>query len=419
LKAILQILQAALVGLLLVCPLFADIKPGTYKLARAVTLENLEGAKVMDLSTGDTIQLLGFSGGKGLVRLSKGISGYISLTPEEGLFVGVAKSAVQSVAGPAEGKAWTVPGLDLTLQSIPAGNFLMGSPEDEPGHYDGGQLPTRVTITHAFWLGKFVVTQAQWKSVMATDQVEQARRMLASERGIRATAGLPVRTLDEALGNVGEDYPICCVSWDEAVAFCRKLNQREQDAGRLPPGYEYRLPTSQWEYACRAGTAESTYAGKLRIVNHLAASQPNDVTFAWNNDRLDGSVLDAIAWYGGNSAEGTTGRRMYAVGGQFDSGEPIGPKPVGHKQSNPWGLYDMLGNVTQWCSDWDGPDPEEKTTDPTGPKSGVARVAYGSSWTSRACDVRAARRWYQQPNERDSSLGFRLALVPAPSTDIP
>lgn len=151
----------------------------------------------------------------------------------------------------------------------------------------------------------------------------------------------------------GADRPAENVSWDDSQVFIEKLN-------RLVRGGGFRLPTeAEWEYACRAGTTGS-HAG----------------------------MLDAMAWYGGN-AGGTT-------------------QPVGTKQPNAWGLYDMHGNVWEWCQDWFGEYPGE-VTDPSGPPSGSNRVYRGGCWFNRDRDCRSALRWAYHPSYRDYDLGFRLA----------
>jgi len=300
----------------------------------------------------------------------------------------------------------TVPGVDLVLQPIPAGTFLMGSPADEPGRDPDEGPQTKVTITKAFWLGKYAVTQGQWKTLMGTDAVEQARRMLADDtiynfgtpKTVRDLLGVAKDTDPKKLiGNVGEDYPIYWVSWDEATAFCRKLTEQERSAERLPTGYEYRLPTeAQWEYACRAGTTEATYAGKMEIKGEKNAP-----------------VLDAIAWYGGNSSVGYIGHGFSTTSWaekQYPGGD-AGPREVGGKQPNAWGLYDMLGNVNQWCGDWYADKlPGGDATDPAGPPSGSSRVAGGGSWDRGAAFCRSARRNYGGPGARSISVGFRVAL---------
>jgi len=287
----------------------------------------------------------------------------------------------------------------------------MGSPADEPGRYDDEGPQTQVTISKAFWIGKYVVTQGQWKTLMGTDQVEQARRMLADDTLYDFGGEQPQTIRDHlgatkdadpnaAIGNAGDNYPIYCVSWDEAVAFCRKLTEQERSAGRLPAGYEYRLPTeAEWEYVCRAGTKEATYAGKMEIKG--ARNAP---------------VLDSISWYGGNSSEGYTGRGFSTADWaekQYPGGD-AGPRQVGGKQPNAWGLYDMLGNVNEWCGDWYADKlPGGSVTDPHGPEEGSDRVIRGGGWNEDARDVRAAARNGYEPGSRHHFLGFRVALAPS------
>jgi formylglycine-generating enzyme required for sulfatase activity len=166
---------------------------------------------------------------------------------------------------------------------------------------------------------------------------------------------------------LGKDVPVEQVSWDDAMMFCQKLTAQERAAGRLPTGYIFTLPTeAQWEYACRAGTT-GPYAGKL----------------------------DAIAWYRDNSS-GTT-------------------HPVGTKQANTWGLYDMHGNVCEWCADWYGESyPGGSVTNPLGPASGTYRVFRGGGWNFVAAGCRSAFRPKGWPRLRYYYLGFRVALSSGP-----
>jgi formylglycine-generating enzyme required for sulfatase activity len=169
---------------------------------------------------------------------------------------------------------------------------------------------------------------------------------------------------DNPAGFPGDDRPVEKVSWDDAMEYCRKLTERERAAGRLPEGYGYTLPTeAQWEYACRAGTT-GDYAGNL----------------------------DEMGWYVRNS------------GNQ--------PHPVGQKQANAWGLYDMHGNVWEWCSDWYGNYPSGSVTDPKGAASGSLRVYRGGSWIGVASGCRSAHRLGNGAGVRNGDLGFRLAFVP-------
>jgi len=170
--------------------------------------------------------------------------------------------------------------------------------------------------------------------------------------------------------HTGDWQPVERVSWDEAVEFCRRLTEMDRKKGRISAQQEYRLPTeAEWEYAARAGTVGARYT--------------------WGDKNVAVS-LDLIAWYSGNS------------GGH--------PHVVMEKFPNAWGLYDMLGNVYEWCSDWYGVTPTESVTDPTGPGSGSNRVYRGGSWYGDARTARSAFRHWYDPGFRSSVLGFRPAL---------
>jgi formylglycine-generating enzyme required for sulfatase activity len=161
----------------------------------------------------------------------------------------------------------------------------------------------------------------------------------------------------------GSQNPVENVSWDDAVKFCRKLSERPEE--KLA-GYEYRLPTeAEWEYACRAGTTTA-------------------YSFGDSN-----SELGDYAWYDKNSGNTT--------------------HPVGGKKPNPWGLYDMHGNVFEWCQDGYGDYPSGSVTDPTGAASGSYRVLRGGSFGAQTSNVRSADRGYNLPFDRFYSYGFRPA----------
>ncbi len=165
--------------------------------------------------------------------------------------------------------------------------------------------------------------------------------------------------------------PVEQVSWDDCQRFCSKLEA-------LVPGLGARLPSeAEWEYACRGGTTGATWVGELDLQGSKARA------------------IDPIAWYSGNSESST--------------------HPVGQKQANPFGLYDMLGNVWEWCEDWDGPYVSGFAIDPQGPRAGSYRVFRGGSWSSHARLVRAAFRLWYSPGGRYDYLGFRLARGLAPS----
>ena len=246
-------------------------------------------------------------------------------------------------------------GVELVMVKIKAGSFVMGSPKGELGRKaDEGQH--RVTLTKDFWIGKFEVTQSQWFAVM---QAYPGRFLVSSKKK-------------------GGNYPIYYVSWKDARRFCITMNMFHRD--KLPRGYRFDLPTvAQWEYACRAGTTTALNNGK-----NLTCAKGNCPN------------LNETCWYKHN-------RR-----GEFSEAHE-----VGKKVPNAWGLYDMHGNVAEWCWDVEGNYPLEEVTDPTGP--GTITTYYkneirGGSFYSEPEGCRsAARESYDVAN---SFVGFRLAIVP-------
>ena len=254
-------------------------------------------------------------------------------------------------------KNMTIPLSDtvsLDMIWIEPGTFIMGSPEDELGRSDD-ETQHEVTLTQGYWLGKYEVTQAQYEAVMGTNP--------ASGSGY----------------GVGANYPVYFVTWYNAMSFCEKLTASEKAAGRLPEGYEYTLPTEvQWEYACRAGTTTALNSGKNLTDDYEC---PNMSEVGWY-------------WYNAGTYEDTS-------------------HPVGQKQPNAWGLYDMHGNVCEWCLDWYGENyPTEAVIDPKGPATGSYRVLRGGSWRYIADFCRSAYRYYIDPDSGCNHGGFRVALSP-------
>ena len=236
--------------------------------------------------------------------------------------------------------------VDLEMIWIKPGTFTMGSPEDELGRFDD-EVQHPVTLTRGYWLGKYEVTQAQYKAVMGTNPSHFT----------------------------GDNNPVDTVSWDDAMEFCKKLTEIEKVAGRLPEGYKYTLPTeAQWEYACRAGTTTALNSGKNL------------------SDKVECPEMDEVGWYDHNCGQKT--------------------HPAGQKLPNAWGLYDMHGNLWEWCLDWEGDYPTEAVSDPTGPGTGRYRVIRGGSWYSWACSCQSALRFSYDSGKGDDDSGFRVALAP-------
>lgn len=236
------------------------------------------------------------------------------------------------------------PAPTTNLVWIPPGTFTMGSPSTEVGRNGDEGPQTQVWISRGFWMGKYEVTQREYQQVMGSNP----SRFQESDR-------LPVET----------------VSWTEAVDYCARLTARERDAGRLPAGYVYRLPTeAEWEYACRAGTA---------------------TRFSYGDDLTYG-LLNGFAWSNVNSRGKT--------------------HTVGEKSPNRWGLFDMHGNVWEWCADWYDGYPGGALTDPKGPGSGSHHVFRGGSWVNEARASRSAFRDAGVLSRRDDHIGFRAVLAP-------
>ncbi len=295
--------------------------------------------------------------------------------------------------------AWTVPELGLKLKRIPAGEFSMGSPADEMCRRDD-ETPHTVTISKPFYMGIYEVTQREfYKLMMPPDynyETWQFRRGPLHEGSafcFRYPTDNGLIFKERATGwKLTDMNPMECVTWERAMAFCDKLTEIEAGAGRLPDGYVYRLPTeAEWEYACRAGTkgpynVEANYT-KIREI----------VKFAW---------IDDFLWVN------------------------FGTRAVGTRNPNAWGLYDMHGNVYEWCLDWYAPYPKGKTTDPSGSATGKEKVVRGGCFAGYDTEkgavpeeealarsihpfMRSASRYSVPPDLGYLAIvGFRVVLAP-------
>lgn len=219
--------------------------------------------------------------------------------------------------------------VQIDLVRIPPGEFTMGSPQDEEGHAPNEAPALRVRLSKAFYLGRFEITQAQYRAVMGV-----------------------------APGGAEEDMlPVSQITYADAREFCRRLSSAAN--------VDVRLPTeAQWEYACRAGTQARYCSGSAE------------------------ADLERVAWYSGN-AQGKA-------------------HPVGQKQPNAWGVYDMLGNVWEYCADFVDDYATMASADPIGcvtPRHGAMR---GGGWMHGPEESRAATRFIS--NDMFGGAGFRIAV---------
>ena len=276
--------------------------------------------------------------------------------------------------------------IGMKLALIPGGDFLMGSPASEVGRYDG-ESQHRVRITKPFYMGIHEVTVGQFKRfVAATNYKTEAETDGNGGWGYEKSAGVTQDVKYNWRNHVKynwrnhgfpqvDAHPVINVSWNDSVAFCTWLSRAE--------GVEYRLPTeAEWEYACRAGTNTMYYHGN-DAEGLAAVGNVIDRSF-----QKDFPEADAIA---------------------ADDGF-VSASPVGRFRANGFGLYDMHGNVFEWCSDWYGEDyyDSSPTSDPTGPSEGSRRVDRGGSWDAAADRCRSAFRSRVLPSYRFDDLGFRV-----------
>jgi formylglycine-generating enzyme required for sulfatase activity len=243
-----------------------------------------------------------------------------------------------SKSKPIKNKPWTLPGLSMKFVYVPPGSFSMGSNDSDS--YSSERPVHRVIISRGYWIGKYEVTQSEYQLIIGSNPSKFK----------------------------GSNNPVDKVSWNDAVKFCQKLTARERDDGRLPSGFEYRLPTdAEWEFAARGGT-------KSRGYKFSGSDNANNV-----------------AWYLSNSRGET--------------------HEVGTKSGNELGLYDMSGNVWEWCHDWRRSYNSSSLTDPMGPQTGTSRVYRGGSWVRSAASSRSTYRSSKQPGRARDDLGFRVVLA--------
>jgi formylglycine-generating enzyme required for sulfatase activity len=293
----------------------------------------------------------------------------------EGTAQGAGLSWVRvSPAQVAEAARWNLPvafenhfGMRFVL--IPPGTFTMGSPEHEEGRHDDEQAHT-VTLTKPYYLQVTEITNRQYRQF---DPKHDSRRF----------GGL---SLDQ------DGQPVVQVSWKDAEAFVQWLNRQDRE-------HQYRLPTeAEWERACRAGTSSRWYWGDDEAATGRYANV-KDRTFEvrWPDlveESEEGALPPPVSRDQPDDGEGVTAT-------------------VGRYLPNAYGLYDMSGNVLEWCQDTYGPYPSGVETDPSGYTDYSERVVYrGGSWAGRSTSARSACRHFSSSLHHAWSIGFRVAATP-------
>jgi formylglycine-generating enzyme required for sulfatase activity len=254
---------------------------------------------------------------------------------------------------------------------IPPGTFVMGSPASETERDVTNETQHTVTISRGFWMGKYLVTQGDYVAVVGSNPSYFRNGIDGTNNG--GTGGTITNELI---------HPVDGVSWYDASNYCALRTQQERAGGLIPINYAYLLPTeSEWEYACRAGTMTAFYLG-----SGLHSGQASFL----GQEEYDASV-------------GT----IYNPSGIW-----LGiTTPVGSYPANPWGLYDMIGNLPEWCQDWFDVYPGGSVIDPQGPASGLDRVLRGAGyWFQLGVTCRSAARGSHDPSI--GVIAFRVVLAP-------
>jgi formylglycine-generating enzyme required for sulfatase activity/tRNA A-37 threonylcarbamoyl transferase component Bud32 len=248
----------------------------------------------------------------------------------------------------------------LKMVRLEGGTFRMGSPDNEVGRNPDEGPVHEVTIRGPIFVSTTEVTNGQFLKVYGTNPAKSSK-----------LAARP------------EHLPVDSVTWDEAVEFCQKLTEKEKNQPWARKNWAYRLPTeAEWEYACRAGTDGPTAFGERLVFGTQAVFKPT----ADDPLELGGENIKPLRF----------------------------PQEVGKTEANKFGLYDMHGNVAEWCSDWYRSEAYKDAAkdSPTGPADGDKKVVRGGSFRDPASACRSAARFGVRPTERADSIGFRVVYAP-------
>jgi len=276
-------------------------------------------------------------------------------------------------AGIAEGQT-----VKIDMIFVKGGTFTMGCVDgEEPCYGLFGEIPAHKVTLNDFYIGKYPVTQKQWRDVMGSDINEYLNKYVAEYQWKPPLIG------------EGDDYPMYYVSWNDAQEFIKKLNSMT--------GKKYRLPTeAEWEYAARGGVKSKGYK------------------YAGSNN------YDEVAWYKLNCGdkileEDLSGRAVFyspqPVRDEEEENNNNGTRPVGTKKPNELGIYDMSGNVSEWVWDWYGEYSSAPQINPKGPSGGVKRVIRGGSWQLLRTKVYDRSTYWPDIYTPDmAGIGFRVVM---------
>lgn len=288
---------------------------------------------------------------------------------------------------PQESLTITVKGVSFNMIRVQGGTFTMGCTSEQGSDCYDDEKPSHKVTLSTYYIGETEVTQELWKAVMGSNPSYFAPKETNSARcsydafvadiqklNAKKPGSMRVPTRQEwdaAMVTTSGSLkrPVERVSWEDCQTFIRKLNELT--------GKKFRLPTeAEWEFAARGGTKSAGYK------------------YSGSND------IGAVAWYTVNA---------------YDKGESspdYGTHVVKTKKPNELGIYDMSGNVWEWCSDWYGKYTEAAQTNPKGADSGSYRVYRGGSWINNARNCRSSNRNNNTPDNRNNNLGLRLVLLP-------
>ena len=293
-----------------------------------------------------------------------------------------------------QSKEWTVPTLALKMNLIPAGKFMMGSPATE-NHRTDEETQHEVTISKPFYMGVYEVTQAQFYRLTMPDFDHKSWMYF---RGPLSKGGaFHYRTQPPGVMHIDgwqlhPEYPMESFSWLRAMDFCKKLNDIEAKAGRLPAGYAYRLPTeAEWEYACRAGTSSPYNIESVTMETLDKEGIRVDKDKEPKQDTLKG-----FAW-------------VEPINDRWSETDTVGKG----RTPNKWGLYDMHGNVAEWCLDSRKPFTAAAVTDPVVLDENNEKIIRGGGIGYTHGFMRSASR-YTIPHTANYYVGVGMRLVLAP-----